>query len=586
MGRPNSSINFTYTTPQPFALPVIQPRPQTQFTGSLAALNSSLPAILIPREGLDLSSQVLEEIMFNITLEARTRGNALPRWRRYKTGTNGQLSVSEFTNPSLSGTNLANLPVEYFALIVRDIQREIEKLVTQSGFGDSLAGYLARIFANNTISNATIWNNVTKLPTDVIVNTTEGEQTINPLALAQAGLWPFTGEMVGKIVSVMGVLTTNPLIQNANISTTAGEIETTDPNFPQSPYGQLTPSGIPGTIPKFKMTAANRTVYNRKNAQNSSLGVGAGQDDLDQGYGYLISVPHIIQQLRFQPPSVETFPNIIAVQDYASNIQSSTTPNLAWVQSLPRESQISQNWGLWLIKGQVGVTSGGAVIRAYNNPSAQAGAEGNCPFNVFFPLPTSNCSCGTGDDAYFIWHAHKTGFVWNELTLLQEPKAQPRFFGRNTRLAVDVTLTGGGAAGTQNNEAFFGVGIRTSRVSNVNLQPFHYVISKFVQGTPSVNTAVPGGTSFDVPIMENMRKIIGNEYQIGGLDSIIAIQILVFTRSTANWVCDAEDGPSGSFIPDSCKTVETCSAGSLTALVNNLRLYEPAIVGDPVSSYV
>jgi len=586
VGKGNSPTNFTYSAPNPFALPTTEVRKTTTFTGGLEFLNDRQPQLLIPREGLEYSSALLEEIMANITAEASARENSLPRWRKYKTGADGRFSFTEFTNPSSTGDNLKNEPVEFFALIVRDIQREIERLVNQTGFGDNLASYFARIFANNTICNGSMWNTVTKIPSVVSVNSKSGVQTLNLFQRAQSGLWPLTAELVGNVVPVMGVMTTDPTRQNADISQTgeAGLIEVTDSNFPQSPYGKVTPSGVPGTVPKFKMTATNRTVYNRINRQNSSLGVGKDLEDPDMGYGYLTTVPHAVQQLRFQPPSIETFPNLVGVQDYASNLISNTSANIAWLRSIPVETQVLENWGLWLIKGQAGVTSGGASLKAYNNPSAAAAAVGNCPFSVFFPPPSSNCSCGTGDDAYFIWHATKTGFVWNELNLLQSPRAQPRQFGRHTRLAVQASLSGG-AGGSQTKEAFFGLGIRTSRISNVNLQPFHYVIAKYVQGSPNVSTAMPADTAFDVPIMDNLHTILGNEYRVGGLDNILAIQILIFTRSRASWVCDAQDGPNGTFLPPSCFTVETCSAGDFSAAVKNVRLYEPALVGDVVNAY-
>lgn len=586
MGSSNSPRNFTYSAPNPFALPTVEARQSTFFVGGLEILNAQSPQVLIPREGLEYSSSVLEEIMANITAEAKERGNSLPKWRRYKTGSDGRLSFKEFTNPSKSGENLKGEPVEFFALLVRDIQGEIEKLVNQLGFGDNLASYLARIFANNTICNGSVWNAVTKLPTTININTSDGVQVINLFQKAQSGQWPFTAELLGKVVSIMGVMTTDPKRQNAEIGQDgeAGQIEVTDPNFPQSPYGKVTPSGVPGTVPKFKMTEVNRTVYNRVNIENSSLGVGKDLEDPDMGYGYLTTAPHAIQQLRFQPPSIETFPNIVGIQDYASNLISNTSPNIAYLQSLPVETQIFENWGFWLIKGQVGVTGGGASLRAFNNPSAAAAAVGNCPYSVFFPPPSSNCSCSTGDDAYFIWHATKTGFIWDELNLIQSARAQPRQFGRHTRLAVDASLSGG-AGGSQTKEAFFGVGIRTARISNVNLQPFHYVLAKYVEGHPNISTAMQADTGLDVPIMDNLHTILGNEYRVGGLDNILAMQILLFTRSSAKWTCAAQDGPNGSFLPASCFTVETCNAGSFSAVMNSVRLYEPPLVGDPVSAY-
>ena len=576
-----------YSDPDPFTLPVTETRPATQFTGALSFLNSFLPPTNVPREGLEYSAAILEEVMASVTAEKSERGNSLPKWRKYKAKPGGGVDADEFTNPNKDGRNLKGQPVEYFPLIVEQIQSEIESLVSDPLFGDSLAGYLTRIFANNTVgTQGAPWSNVTKLPQTARVRTTSGVETVNLHQKVAAGQWPFDAELLGRVVPVMGVLTTDPTIRNANISTTgeAGKIETTDPNFPQSPYGTVTPSGVPGTKPNFKMTAANRTVYNRINSQNSSLGIGKGVEDPDMGYGYLTSIPHMVHQLRFQPPVVETFPNPSPIRDYASNIFTNTTPNLPWVLSLPVERQIEQNWGMWLIKGQVGVTSAGASLRAYNNPSASEGGQGVCPTFLFFPPPTVNCSCGTADTAYFIWHSQGAGFTWDELSLPQTSRAKPKFFGRHTRLAVSATVAGG-AAGSGTKRAFFGVGIRTIRVSNVNFQPFHYVIANDLQSPTGDTAPVGGNTGFDVNIMEMMNRILGAEYQIGGLDAIEAIQIIVRTESEAHWTCDTEDNENGTFVPPACSSRETCSAGSLSATVRSLRLYEPPLVGDPVSAY-
>jgi hypothetical protein len=586
MGKSNIQQVFDYKRPVPFALPVVEGRRENQFTGSLAFLNAQLPVTQFPREGLEFSSDILEEIMFNITAEARERNNTLPRWRKYKTSDGGDITFDEFEDPQKDGSNLSGQPVEFFPLIVRDIQNEIENLVEQAGFEDSLDKYFARIFANNTITNPGFqWNGNTKLTDGVRINTITGQQSVNLLANAKAGRWPVAATFVAGIVPTLGVRTTDPTVQQANIQGGAGTIEVTDPNFPQSPYGATTASGIPGVATNLRMTAGNRTVYNRINTDNSSLGVGAGLEDPDMGYGYLASVGHMVEQLRYQPPVIETFPNNIAVRDYASNLFSNTTPNLPWVLSLPVETEIFQNWGFWLIKGQVGVQNNQAFLRAYNNPSASVGGQGECPFAVFFPPPTANCGCSTGDSAYFIWHASGTNLVWNDMLLFQGRRASLKFFGRNTRLVIDATVSGG-AAGTQINNAFFGVGIRTARISNVNLQPFYYIIAKDLQEPTSVTTSVPGNnTGFSVNIMENMNQILGNQYPIGGRDAILALQILVQVQSRANWTCDAVDGPTGRFLPDSCANIEKCSAGSMTALVDSIRLEEPAINGDPVNNY-
>jgi hypothetical protein len=468
---PNNIKPFDYSSPSPFALPTIQTQEATTFTGALSFLNSLLPVTLLPREGLSYSAQVFEEAMTNITDEFDKRGLTKPQWRSYKahaTKSKKYTTKATFENPTAEGLNLRDQPIEVVPLIVQQIQDEIERLIEDPEYPDDLEGYFARIFANNTIINSRPWDNVNKLSTSAIILTTSGVQTINPQGNASSGVWPFSAELMGRMVSQMGVFTTDPTRQNIGISKTgeAGKVEVTDPNFPQSPYA----STPPGTTEDFQFTASNRTVFNRINVSNSSQGVGAGKVDPDMGYGYVMGVPPMIEQLRFQPPMVENFPFPKAVQDYASAKFSNTTPNLPWVLSLPIERQIQQNWGFWLIKGQAGVVNGRASLRAYNNPSASDGGRGQCPFSVFFPPPVANCSCSTGDSAFFIWHAAGSGFTIDDLNLIQVGSATPRQFGRNTRLQVGATVTGG-AAGTGTLQAFFGVGIRTARITNVNLQP-------------------------------------------------------------------------------------------------------------------
>jgi hypothetical protein len=210
------------------------------------------------------------------------------------------------------------------------------------------------------------------------------------------------------------------------------------------------------------------------------------------------------------------------------------------------------------------------------------GEQAQCPFSVFFPPPTANCGCTTGDSAYFIWHAQNSGFTWNELALFQGNRAKSRFFGRNTRLRVNATITGGPESGDVR-IGFFGVGIRTTRVSSVNLQPFHYVVRRNT-GNVKLEPALPD-TTLDINIMEEMNRILGGAYLIGGLDSIEAIQLLVQLSATANWTCDAEDIEGGRVLPSSCFSVKTCKAGDMRATISSLEIYEPALVGDPVALY-
>jgi len=563
MAPSNVVIPFNYRAPDPFTVPTTEARKTVVFTGSLEFLNDQLPPKFFPREALHIDAVTLEEIMANISDENNSRGRTKIQWRTYKASGANWTTDTTFDNPKKDGSNLIGQSLEVFALIVDQIQTEIETLVADADFPDDLGRLFGRILANNTtIGKGKRFNDVTKLPSSFILDTKAGKQTIDPLAEAQSGDWPFDAELIGKMVPVLGVRTTDPDVQQVNISTIGGsnsKIQVTDPNFPQSPYGDDA-AGVPGV--DVDMTAANRTVFNRIN----TTGIGAGREDPDMGYGFYAGHALMIEQLRYQPPQVETFPFTKAVIDYASNLFSTTTPNLPWVLSLPVETQIVQNWGLWLIKGNVGVTAGGAFLRAYNNPSAQAGAATQCPFAVFFPPAEVNCSCFTADEAYFLWVSNEQPLVWNDLFLTQIGRGIPKSFGRNTRMKVDVELTGQSSPGAE-----FRVGVRTSRISNVQSQPFLSIIS------------TKAGTGLDVNIMDRLSEL--TLYTPGGTDALLAIQISVSTQDSASATCATEAGPFGQFVPESCLNIVSCSAGDFRATVKRLRIEDPALVGDPVSAY-
>ncbi len=564
---------FKYSTPDPFVLPNAEEVRQSVFTGSLDFLNDLLPADFIRRESLHIDSVTLEEIMVNITDENNTRGNTKILWRTYKTSGNGWIIKNIFDNPKKTGINLAGQAIEVFPLIVDQIQTEVETLVVDTKFPDSLGNLFGRMLANNTtVYGGGRFNNTTKLPSSVTLHVASGATTVDPLTEAQAGRWPFDASLMGTMVPIMGVSATDPTVQNANISATVegSKIVASDPNFPQSPYGDLGGSNtnIPGV--DVAMSGTNRTVYNRVQ-QNARAGSNKNVVDPDMGYGYLTGHSMMIEQLRYQPPQIETFPNTRAVTDYSSNVFSNTTPNLPWVLSLPVETQITQNWGQWLIKGNAGVTAGGAFMRAYQNPSAQEGSATQCPFAVFFPPPTVNCSCFTSDEAYFLWarqpeNPGDSALIWNQLFISNTSRGKKKFFGRNTRMIVEVSLAGASSPG-----ASFRIGIRTERISNIQNQPFTTIISSITGGTISVN------------IMDELAARLA--YTPGGVDAILAIFMSVETSESNSAVCDTEDGPNGTFVPESCRSIVSCTAGDFSATVRRLRLEDPALVGDPVSAY-
>lgn len=551
----NTVVPFEYSSPDPFVLPAT---PEPTF---------------IRREALHIDTATLEEIMFNLTEENNLRGNTKILWRTYKTSGDGWTVKDEFDNPKKSGSNLVGQSVEVFPLIVDQIQTEIETLVDDTNFPDSLGSFFGRTLANNTtVYGPGRFNNITKLPIEVTLHTASGTTIVNPLTEAMAGNWPFDASLIGTLVPILGVSATDPTVQNVRISATVTgtEIRVTDPNFPQSPYGEQNDNSgdIPGV--DVPMSGINNTVYNRvqiKSLPNSDVEV----LDPDMGYGYLTGHNMMIEQLRYQPPQIETFPNTRAVKDYASNVFSNTTPNLPWVLSLPVETQITQNWGRWLIKGNAGVTAGGAFLRAYQNPSAQAGSNTQCPFAVFFPPQTVNCSCATGDQAYFLW-ARKSipgelDLVWNAMSVGNSSRGQQKVFGQHTEMVVEVDLVGASSP-----NARFTVGIRIARISNIQQQPFTTIISTAIGGTIRVN------------IMDKLASVI--PYTPGGVDAILAIFMAVTTQDSQGAECDTANGPTGTFVPESCKDIVSCSAGDFSATVRRIRLEDPPLVGDPVGAYV
>lgn len=574
MPASNVVIPFKYSSPDPFVLPNAEEVRQSVFTGALDFLNDTLPRDFIRREAFHIDSVTLEEIMANVSDENNARGNTKILWRSYKTSGDGWTTKATFDNPKKTGVNLAGQAIEVFSLIVDQIQIEIEKLLADTKFPDDLGRLFGRTLANNTtINGASRFTDTTKLPSSVTLHIAGGTTTtVDPLTEAQESRWPFDASLIGTMVPIMGVSTTDPRVQNANISTTSegSKIRATDPNFPQSPYGDLggNNTNIPGV--DVPMSGINRTVYNRvqKNA------IGSNNKDVvdpDMGYGYLTGHSMMIEQLRYQPPQIETFPNTRSVTDYASNLFSNTTPNLPWVLSLPVETQIVQNWGLWLIKGNVGVTAGGAFMRAYQNPSAQAGSLTQCPFAVFFPPQTVTCSCSTGDGAYFLWARQPENpgdlpLIWDGLSISNTSRGKKKLFGRNTKMIVEVSL-----AGASSPNARFLIGVRTERISDIQQQPFTTILSSTVSGTISVN------------IMDELASSLA--YTVGGVDAILAIRISVGTSDSASAVCDTANGPTGTFVPESCKSVVSCTAGDFSATVRRLRLEDPTLVGDPVDAY-
>ena len=84
-------------------------------------------------------------------------------------------------------------------------------------------------------------------------------------------------------------------------------------------------------------------------------------------------------------------------------------------------------------------------------------------------------------------------------------------------------------------------------------------------------------------IMDELASRVS--YTPGGTDAILAIIISVATSEGNTAVCDTEDGPFGTFVPASCQSIVSCTAGDFSATVRRLRLEDPTLVGDPVAAY-
>jgi hypothetical protein len=547
---------ISYNKPRPFTVPVIWER-----QGALGIFSRST---LIPRETLHYSASALEEIMVRIDEEYTRRELSKPTWKAYnKTNSNGSLDFDSF-GARTNGNNLQNVPVKFFPQIIEDIQDAIDTLIADTRIPDSRAAFLARVFANNTGVPHDGYTSVSKLKDNIL--TLNG--TLSPLTLAQAGSWPFTSGYILGAKTFKGIGAEG----DRRVQLGPGGIETTDTNYPLPEWGG-TIGNAAGFDEPFKST--NRPNFSRINATNTSLGVGAGKTDYDQGYGYFGHLPHVVQMVRWQPPIVEWFPSNRNPRDFVENVFSRTTPNLNWVLGQPTETLIQQNWGFWLVKGYVGVQDNKALIRAYHNPRAQSGSISQCPFSVFFPPPETECSCGWGESAYFIWFSNTSSFAWNSLSLFQSAgeRAAPKKFGPKTKLKVkiDGTTSGGSSVSLQR----FMVGVRTARISSVNLQPFNYVISQPMPftGTLSVN------------LQEKLNEILGEQYPVGGTDQIDALILLVESRSQATWTCQAVDEGQGSFIPSSCLNLVQCTLPDVQVLVDYVHLDEESIQGDPVDDY-
>ena len=149
-----------------------------------------------------------------------------------------------------------------------------------------------------------------------------------------------------------------------------------------------------------------------------------------------------------------------------------------------------------------------------------------------------------------------------------------KLFGNQTRLRVDASVSLGNGTGSGGG-SYFQVGIRTIRISSVNLQPFVSVMG--TDNSPNGTLNLPPGStgSFDINIMDAMQHHYPT-YEKSGIDAILAIIIAVNTSSGEGGVFSAVDGPGGRSPP----SVDLgCAIGTSEATVTRVYTFEPASTG-------
>lgn len=539
-----------YSEPRPFATPA-------RFDDV-----SSLGFVKNQRETLEYSAQIIEEIMYQVNQEYKTRQKSLPIWKKYKS------SVSDYSTfkPNPDGSNLKNIPLFWMGQYIIDIQAAIDGLITDVKIPDTRRAYLARVFCNNTTAvGAHRFNNNNKL----IDNVPTSNGTIDLLSRAQAGNWIFTDNELKQWNSFVGINASGVLIANPGNKGINSAIE----DWPRSPISNKSGTDVGGI--KGPMTSANRPHFSRKNIDNID-GIGIGLVDRDIGHGYLGHLALAIQQLRYQPPIIEWWPNPVTVRHYVSNIYSQTTPNKPWYFGQPVETFWPQNWGFWMMGGYCGVASNEAVLRIYNDPMVEIGRQPNCPFQAFYPRPKITCSCGYYTKAFLLWVSREVyGFIFDNLPFLQMGAdiASRKYFGPNTVLKIQTTVEGGEGGGSLTRYKFR-VGINTTRLGII-ATPSTFVVDHDMESGP------PGTIS--IKLMEKLNEIYP-WYPIRGTDAIDIMYIVLEASVNDQWDCITVWDGHISYVPKSCFE-DRCSMPDTTVRIGYISLDEDSIAGDPVTDY-
>lgn len=580
---PTGNQVYKYASPQPFATPFIEDRLQGGLPAALQALAFFLPRDIFPHEQLMYSGPLIENLMFNLNRELDFRGAGQRDWKLYKTGPNDfdTFRPAGNTEGILRPSIISNYPVKWFPLYIKDMQEVITDLMTIGGIPDDIGSAMARIFGNNVAGGPGGWNGINRIRSSYIVprsSETQSSSNNETISVDVSSTFPFPAS--SNHVANPGVRMGIDFRGQAFVRRGETGIVTSDPDWPRSVIGKRrtdedvtivqgqleeregsSVTGIDGI--HVEMTSEGRPEHERIIRETEAPLPGAvGRDDLESGYGWFAHHPLVLQQCRFQPPSIETWDNTTTCKDYVENVFSNQTPNLPWYFSQEVEKQHFGDWGGWIIQGR-GCIQNGIQSEAYADPQHESPVT-NCPFSIFYPPPSSNCSCIDSNTAYAIWTSSAEPLEWNLRTWFNFGRtADPKFFGPKTRMRVNGTLSAGaGAGGT----ASVWIGIRTVRISPVNLQPFVAII-----GIGDIDVNSPG--SLDVNIMDALAFHY-DFYDKEGSDAILAVGIFATTSTDLRATVDAVDGPSGPFIPP---TDLGCKVGTSFFNLSYLQLYEPPL---------
>lgn len=564
-----------YSKPRPFSTPIESIRRNVRAAPPFDDI--------VERQFIEMAAQYIEEIMFELQVEYKIRELEPPVWKTYKAEDEDE--AEEFA-PQRGGNTLKDFPIKFYPLYVRDIQDAIDTLVQDPLRPDSRGRHLANVFANNQGNpKQTQWTNETKLQNNIRVPDATGAdefKTINPLTKAINGEWPFEASDIVDIAMKIGVTMDAREQHNVTID---------DPNFPQFLVGM--PSGfIPGglrdpDLPQegrdAPMTSAGRPTRDPRITKNL---LGNDVFDKDQGYSYMGALSLSLQQLRYQPPQIETFPTNIAAKWYTSNLVGPNTPNIAWTLAQPTEQAppILNNWGSWFFSGFVGVEGNNLVVRTLTNPQEGEACQTECPYALFFPPETCECACTCAVTSRAIWWSSEFAllgggvFVFNEVfpDQISPIRSKGKFFNRNTRLRIQGSSAGGRLR----------VGVKTSRLGTVDI-PFINVID-FGDDGIRPNTGRGSQLPIDINLMDAIVEASANLfggpiYETGGLDALLALSIGTTTGSIADATCPAEFTETGRICPNCLGN--PCIFGASSISVDSVFLGEDDLAGDPITAY-